>query len=446
MTTFNDIQSGRCQGQKRIDLSCGLTEFPQSLFQYADDLEILNLSNNHLSALPNNLSDFKKLRVLFLSENDFTVFPEVLAKCSNLTMIGFKSCQIKSIAEQALPKGLRWLILTDNQLESLPQSIGGCANLQKLMLSGNKLRSLPHALSECSNLELLRISANQLETMPEWLFSMPKLSWLAFAGNPCVNQPHLADQPLTSVPWYTLHIKQELGSGASGIISQAAWQGEQDIAVKVFKGKVTSDGFPYDEKEAAIHAGDHDHLVQVLGQVSEHPEQKDGLILSLIPDSYQNLANPPSLTSCTRDIYHEDDKFSIHQVFKITLAIVGVATHLHQKQVKHGDLYAHNILINDVAHCLLGDFGAASIYTSLPPALHNCVERIEVRALGCLLEELLNITHQATTDSETALCNTLQNIKASCLHMDTKLRPQFSDIKKQMNVLKSHHSVFEVMI
>ena len=273
MTTFNDIQSGRCQGQKRIDLSCGLTEFPQSLFQYADDLEILNLSNNHLSALPNNLSDFKKLRVLFLSENDFTVFPEVLAKCPNLTMIGFKSCQIKSIAEQALPKGLRWLILTDNQLESLPQSIGGCANLQKLMLSGNKLRSLPHALSECSNLELLRISANQLNEIPEWLFSMPKLAWLAFAGNPCVNQPHLVDQPLTSVPWYTLHIKQELGSGASGIISQAAWQGEQDIAVKVFKGKVTSDGFPYDEKKAAIHAGDHDHLVQVLGQVSEHPEQ-----------------------------------------------------------------------------------------------------------------------------------------------------------------------------
>ncbi|MDQ7058217.1 MAG: leucine-rich repeat domain-containing protein [Ghiorsea sp.] len=113
--------------EKRIDLSCGLTEFPQSLLQYADDLEILNLSNNHLTTLPDNLPDLKKLRILFLSDNDFTVFPEVLAQCPNLSMVGFKSCQIKSIGEHALPKNIRWLILTDNQLESLPPSIGACS-------------------------------------------------------------------------------------------------------------------------------------------------------------------------------------------------------------------------------------------------------------------------------------------------------------------------------
>ncbi|MDQ7058219.1 MAG: protein kinase [Ghiorsea sp.] len=246
---------------------------------------------------------------------------------------------------------------------------------------------------------------------------------VSFAGNPCVNLAHDTAPSLTPIPWHTLSIQQELGSGASGIISQASWQGEQDIAVKVFKGKVTSDGFPQDEKKASIHAGDHAHLVKVLGQVSEHPEQKEGLILTLIPNSYNNLGNPPSLASCTRDMYCENTQFHVHQVFNIIRAVASVAAHLHQKQVKHGDLYAHNILINDAAHCLLGDFGAASIYTNLPSTLHDCVERIEVRALGCLLEDLLELTLQPKTNAEAQLCDTLQDLKALCLQTKTNSAP-----------------------
>lgn len=62
---------------------------------------------------------FKKLRILFLSNNNFTVFPACLAPCPALEMIGFKANRITDISEHAFPKQLRWLILTDNKITKI---------------------------------------------------------------------------------------------------------------------------------------------------------------------------------------------------------------------------------------------------------------------------------------------------------------------------------------
>jgi len=436
MMTLVDLHAGKGMGTTRIDMACGLTEFPQDVFKYADSLEILNLSNNHLSTLPDNFHQLKKLRILFLSENNFQVLPEVLAKCPQLSMVGFKSNQITTVPEHALPENLRWLILTDNQIEKLPASIGQHRQLQKLMLAGNKLTSLPEEMAHCRNLELLRISANQLESLPTWLLSLPKLSWLAFAGNPCSNSPDTHDQGIQDIHWQEIAIQHQLGEGASGIISKALWNNDLDIAVKVFKGSVTSDGFPADEMQASIKAGKHDHLLEVIGQLIGHPEQRDGLLLSLITEDYRNLANPPCLDSCTRDNYHDDVLFQLHDVLRITLAISSAAKHLHQNHINHGDLYGHNILINDVSHCLLGDFGAASLYHHMDDGLQHAVERLEVRAFGCLLEELLRYINLEQIKHPTFTF--LQQLTADCLQKNNQQRPAFLEIHQ--TILSIQHS------
>lgn len=69
---------------------------------------------------------------------------------------------MKTVHNDALQPQLRWLILTDNQLESLPSTIGRCNILQKLMLSGNNLESLPEGISNCRRLELVRLASNRL--------------------------------------------------------------------------------------------------------------------------------------------------------------------------------------------------------------------------------------------------------------------------------------------
>ena len=65
MHTLAQLRAGELSGITRLDLSCGLTEFPREIFDLADTLEILNLSGNQLSSLPHDLHRLTRLRVLF---------------------------------------------------------------------------------------------------------------------------------------------------------------------------------------------------------------------------------------------------------------------------------------------------------------------------------------------------------------------------------------------
>src|SRR3954468_24944481 len=115
MHTLAQLQTGQLAGIARLQLSCGLTEFPREIFHLADTLEILDLSGNALSSLPADLARLTRLRIIFCSNNQFTVLPAVLGQCAQLTMIGFKSNRISEVPADALPPALRWLILTDNE-------------------------------------------------------------------------------------------------------------------------------------------------------------------------------------------------------------------------------------------------------------------------------------------------------------------------------------------
>lgn len=116
MHTLEQLRRGELTGIQRLQLRCGLTEFPREIFELADSLEILDLSGNQLSALPDDLPRLHKLRVIFCSDNPFTELPEVLGQCQKLSMVGFKANRIARVSPKALPPLLRWLILTDNAL------------------------------------------------------------------------------------------------------------------------------------------------------------------------------------------------------------------------------------------------------------------------------------------------------------------------------------------
>ena len=424
------LRAGKLHGIKRLDLSCDLTTFPPEIFELADSLEVLNLSQNQLSSLPDDLPHLSKLRVLFCSENQFRHVPNVLGKCPNLSMIGFKSNQIETIDDEAFPLALRWLILTDNRISELPATLGRCVQLQKLMLSGNQLAQLPDEMALCVNLELVRLAANRFETLPDWLFALPRLCWLAFAGNPCSPTPP-SDQPsITKINWSDIELQEKLGEGASGIIYKGLWKSNSDagakpVAVKIFKGAVTSDGLPANEMAACLAAGSHEHLIEILGEIVQHPAGLHGLVMSLISPDFINLAGPPSLDSCTRDLYPSDRTFALSSVIQIAKSLASVALQLHQRGIFHGDFYAHNVLWNQQDVCLLGDFGAASFYDQAGRNA-EAIPRLEVRAFGCLLEELLS--RAVVREDEKATAQKVANLQTSCLAPDVNVRPDFSKI------------------
>ncbi len=428
MKTMEALRAGRLAGSKELRICADLDQFPREVLDLSETLEILDLSGNRLHELPDDFSRLRKLRIVFFSQNHFQEFPRVLARCPDLEMVGLKSCRIGSVPDDALPANLRWLILTDNQLKRLPDSIGDRSHMQKLMLAGNRLRELPRTLSRCRNLELLRISANQLEAFPEWLLDMPRLSWLAWSGNPFCAQHEERELP-PEIDWAGLELESILGSGASGVISRAQVRGtDRSVAVKVFKGSVTSDGYPQDEMAASIAAGHHPGLVHVEGRIANHPEGRHGLVLSLIPPRYRNLGGPPSFESCTRDVFAQGSTLPVDQILSIARGIASLMAHLHDRGVNHGDLYAHNILIDLAGHPLKGDFGAASLLDGFSTTRRESIQRLEVRAYGCLLDDLLGLT--APADSDSPALAPIRALRDACMTETVSARPLFGKIAK----------------
>jgi len=436
MHTLEQLRSGELKGLQRLQLRCGLTEFPREIFELADSLEILDLSGNQLSALPDDLPRLHKLRVIFCSDNPFTELPEVLGQCVQLSMVGFKANRITHISPKALSPLLRWLILTDNALTELPAEIGQCTHLQKLALAGNQLQTLPNELAHCTRLELIRLSANQLREFPASLLKLPRLTWLAYAGNPFCETwaPASTHSPdMQHVPWQQLQLQHQLGEGASGVIHQALMhtaEGQHPVAVKLFKGAVTSDGLPDCEMAACMHAGAHPHLISAMGRVTDHPAHTQALVMPLVAPEFGNLAGPPSLESCTRDVYDPAKRLSGPAALRIARGMASATAHLHARGVLHGDLYAHNILHNAQGDALLGDFGAASFFdvgdATHAPGLQN----IEVRALGCLLEELAEQCDAAPSQA-------LAQLAQQCLHDTPAKRPSLAEV---CAALEPHHT------
>ncbi|KAK4701844.1 hypothetical protein P7C70_g4381, partial [Phenoliferia sp. Uapishka_3] len=417
--------------------SCSLSTLPHELSSLSSTLTHLDLSSNPITSLPSPskfpYASFTSLKIIFFSDCNFSSFPAELALFPSLSMISFRGNGMKEIPEGALPDGLRWLILTNNEIEKLPGDIGRCGQLEKVMCAGNRLRTLPDSMRECNKLALLRISCNDIERIPDWLFEMPNLAFLAFSGNPCTTPSSSSTSPASEtlcIPTSELTIGSILGQGASGIISNATYN-STPVAVKIFKSStITSDGSPADEMAAALRAGRHSNLVSVLGQLVSSTGPP-GIVLELVPPSYTVLGGSPSFSSCTRDIYPPSSaRLSEVSARALLGGIAAAANHLHKVGVFHGDLYAHNILVDKEGHALLGDFGAATIYGRKHEKSGD-IERLEVLAFGHLVEDVLGLLEV----KEGRFLERLKVLHERCVGKVVVERPGFEEVVKALGEL-----------
>ncbi len=416
--TLAALRAGDLAGATRLDLSgADLTQVPPEVLALADTLEVLDLSRTAICALPHDFSRLTRLKVLFASGAPFPALPEVLGDLPALSQVGFRGCGIEEIPGQALPPALRWLTLTDNRIETLPAALGERPALRKLMLSGNRLSALPESLGQARNLELLRIAANRFEAPPAWLADLPALAWLAWAGNPF--DAHHPVQAAAPVAWSDLSVGRALGRGASGDVFEADWNG-RPIALKLFRGAMTSDGLPEREMAACLAAGEHPNLTGALGRIEDHPDGAEGLLMPLLPADWRVLAGPPSLESCSRDVYAADLAFSPDVARRLARDVAAGAAHLHARGLQHADLYAHNVLWDgEQGAAVLSDFGAAAF---LPAGEEGRWTPLDVRAFGLLLGELLD---RVVGDEAPAA---LRALEAACVQPDGAARPAMAEV------------------
>lgn len=368
----------------------------------------LNLPRCNLSSLPSELPSLvPNLSILFCPNNRFEELPALVGQCSKLQMVSFKDNGMKRVHPDALQPQLRWLILTGNAIETIPETIGRCSKLQKLMLSGNALKVLPESIDKLTSLELIRLACNDLQEPPMKLLRLPGLRWVALSRNPFLEDviskrnpetlASLDDPVLIDTEWPIL------GQGAGGITRKVTWN-EKFVAVKTFAGELTSDGSPQDERAISVAAAslEDPSLIKLLGQTVS----AGSLVMEFL-DGYEALAGPPSMASCSRDVYG-DRTLSADIAWTIAKNLLRVLHKLHsEKAICHGDFYAHNILVNlDTQSVKLSDFGAAFFYD--PDSDYGrLLQRVELRSYSVLVEELHGLASNTATEDSLLAWKTL---------------------------------------
>ena len=131
--------------QTRLDLSeCGLRTVPKEVLRLRA-LEFAQSREKQVKRAAGFVREgFTEPEDLILPRERVQESSNVLGEMEHLFMLSFKANKVREIPEQSLPiASLGWLILSDNEIEVLPKSLGKVSKMRKLMLAGNKIKELP---------------------------------------------------------------------------------------------------------------------------------------------------------------------------------------------------------------------------------------------------------------------------------------------------------------
>ena len=286
------------------------------------------------------------------------------------------------------------------------------------------------------SLELLRLGDNRLTEVPASLLTLPRLAWLGLAGNPVSECVTPGPSGHLRVPLAASALGSLLGEGASGAVYGTVDAATGDArAVKVFK-RASSDGRPMDEIAVHIAVPAHEGIIRALGFVDEPSDAGRclALVLERVPGA--PMGGPPSFDTVTRDTFATGVEFPVHTVLRVARRVASALMHLHANAIVHGDVYAHNVLLNDARGTELSaklcDFGAAFFVAPRDDALRRAFELLEVRAYGCLLDDLLSRVHVA--DGEERGVRMLRCLADECVGA-VAARPPFADVLARVAAL-----------
>ena len=138
----------------------GLTEIPSDLSKFKNLVE-LDLSDNEIGDFSSKLSGLPNLEVLNLSGNNLTTIPADLCELKKLKTINLSSNKITSGSFSCL-SGLERIFLNNNELTVIPAGITEMQSLKSLYLHSNKLTDLDEKLIQLKNLEVLLVQYNKI--------------------------------------------------------------------------------------------------------------------------------------------------------------------------------------------------------------------------------------------------------------------------------------------
>ncbi|XP_073752646.1 leucine-rich repeat-containing protein 40 isoform X3 [Callorhinus ursinus] len=135
---------------------------------YDSCLHSLFLIHNKLQILPEEITNLRNLKGLYLQHNELTCIPEGF-ELFNLEDLDISNNRLTTVpASFSSLSSLVRLNLSSNQLKSLPAEISGMKRLKHLDCNSNLLEAVPPELANMESLELLYLRRNKLRFLPEF--------------------------------------------------------------------------------------------------------------------------------------------------------------------------------------------------------------------------------------------------------------------------------------
>ena len=153
-------------------------------------LKILNLSDNQIvGAVPATLSNLKKLEELDLSHNQIDQVQENFFESPEIRVLWLAYNQLKGLPRIDRLKKLRHLFIQNNQFVHLPDGIGNLEFLETLDFSHNQISVFNFGFEKLKNLDILYFNYNFFASLPQEIGFLPKIRDLRFNGNLLQNLP-----------------------------------------------------------------------------------------------------------------------------------------------------------------------------------------------------------------------------------------------------------------
>ncbi len=157
-------------------------------------------------AVQDEIGKLRSITKLILTNNQLDVLPDGLKALTQLEELFLSANKFTEVPDviQGL-KRLKKLIINKNQLVELPSWIGELKHLRQLNVNQNKLRTLPVSITQMTELSEINITVNALNSPQqelETLLELPKIESITMTGN--------HDAELNGVPdtlWRKLTLK-----------------------------------------------------------------------------------------------------------------------------------------------------------------------------------------------------------------------------------------------
>lgn len=150
--------------RKLIISNSNVQNIPSEIYELIN-LRELDLGFNRISYISSEINKLVNLKSLYLGPNQISVVPDLsgLIKLRTLLLPTNKLSKIG-----LLPKSLTRISLNDNKFEEIPSEIISLSELENLSMSNNRIKSIPD-INQMKRLRYLDLSHNHIDILPESL-------------------------------------------------------------------------------------------------------------------------------------------------------------------------------------------------------------------------------------------------------------------------------------